>query len=141
MIDEKLFPEIIKDNLERPFHKGLVNGDEKYKTVKLHNVSCGDILTIQTKVKDGKIEDVRHNGTGCAICCASASIMCKLTNQKKIEDVKKIQQTVKTMLVEKKIDDEKLLGEAIVFKNVGKIPIRIKCANLAWEALEKTLIN
>lgn len=138
MIDEKLFSEIINDHLQRPFHKGLVN-DENYHTVKLFNQSCGDSLVLQLKTKQGKIEDVRYDGEGCAICCASASMMCKLCNGKEITSAKKIQTAFQTMLTEKKITDENILQEAIVFKNVGKIPIRIKCANLAWEALAKAI--
>ena len=37
------------------------------------------------------------------------------------------------------LDDD--LGEAIVLNSVAKFPARIKCATLAWKALERAIIQ
>ncbi len=42
------------------------------------NPSCGDDITLQLRVKDGKIEDAGFIGSGCAISQASASLMIDL---------------------------------------------------------------
>jgi len=39
-----------------------------------HNPLCGDELGVQIRLKDGKIEDLRFHGHGCAISQAAASI-------------------------------------------------------------------
>jgi nitrogen fixation NifU-like protein len=39
-----------------------------------HNPLCGDELGVQIRVRDGRIEDLRFNGHGCAISQAAASI-------------------------------------------------------------------
>ena len=38
----------------------------------------------QLDIKDGIIQDVRHIGTGCAICCSSASVMSETLKGKKV---------------------------------------------------------
>ncbi len=46
------------------------------------------------------------------------------------------------LLVQDKIEpNEKHLGEAIVLNGVAKFPARIKCATLAWKALERAIIQ
>ncbi len=45
------------------------------KAVSLVNESCGDRLTLQVKVKEGKIEQVACLAEGCTISQASAAIM------------------------------------------------------------------
>ena len=35
--------------------------------------------------------------------------------------------------------DEQLLGDAVAFAGVAKFPMRVKCAMLAWVALEEAL--
>ncbi len=39
-----------------------------------HNPLCGDELGVHIRVSDGRIEDLRFHGTGCAISQAAASI-------------------------------------------------------------------
>jgi nitrogen fixation protein NifU and related proteins len=39
-----------------------------------HNPLCGDELTVQIRVQDDRIEDLRFHGHGCAISQAAASI-------------------------------------------------------------------
>jgi nitrogen fixation protein NifU and related proteins len=39
-----------------------------------HNPLCGDVLGVHIRVSDGRIEDLRFHGQGCAISQAAASI-------------------------------------------------------------------
>ena len=46
------------------------------------------------------------------------------------------------LLVQDKIEpNEEHLGEAIVLNGVAKFPARIKCATLAWKALERAILQ
>ena len=67
-----LYNQVLKDHRNYPRNKGLIDG---YKTLKVKNPSCGDDVTVQLSIENGIIKDVRHIGTGCAICCSSASVM------------------------------------------------------------------
>ena len=82
-----LYNQVINEHRKYPRNKGLVPG---YKTLHLKNPSCGDDVTVQVEIKDGKIVDVRHDGTGCVICCSSASVMSEVLIGKTVEEANEI---------------------------------------------------
>lgn len=43
------------------------------------NTSCGDVVTISGILKDHCLSDVRHQGKGCIISQATASLLCELS--------------------------------------------------------------
>jgi SUF system NifU family Fe-S assembly protein len=135
---QNLYRQVIMDHYKNPRNKGLVN-DETYKTVHIKNPSCGDDITIQSKVENGLVKDVRHEGTGCSICCSSASVLSETVTGKKIEDAKEITETYINMLTNKEYDENVDLEEAVVYGGVKQFPARIKCASIAWKAFEGTL--
>ena len=135
---ETLYRQVIMDHYKNPRNKGLIN-DNGYKTIHIKNPTCGDDITIQSKVEHGMIKDVRHDGTGCSICCSSASVMSETLIGKTKEDASKIAETYINMLTNKGYDESIDLEEAIVYKGVQKFPARVKCASIAWKAFEGTL--
>ncbi len=92
----------------------------------------------QSKIENGVVKDIRHDGTGCSICCSSASVMSETLIGKKEKDAKKIAETYINMLTNKEYDESVDLEEAIVYQGVRKFPARIKCASIAWKAFEGT---
>ncbi|HEX3692623.1 MAG TPA: iron-sulfur cluster assembly scaffold protein [Solirubrobacteraceae bacterium] len=52
-----------------------------------HNPLCGDELEVQIRIKDGRIDDLRFNGHGCAISQAAASIASEELKGMALEDV------------------------------------------------------
>jgi nitrogen fixation protein NifU and related proteins len=69
---DDLYRDYILEHYKRPHNFGEL---EPYDLqAKEHNPLCGDELGVQIRVKDGRIEDLRFNGHGCAISQASASI-------------------------------------------------------------------
>ena len=135
---EMLYRQVIMDHYKNPRNKGLYN-DVDYKTIHIKNPSCGDDITVQTKVEDNMIKDVRHDGTGCSICCSSASVMSEILIGKEKKEAMKIAETYIDMLTNKEFDESVDLEEAIVYQGVRKFPARIKCASIAWKAFEGTL--
>jgi len=70
---DDLYRENILDHYKNPHHWGELDGAD-LEADDL-NPLCGDELKVQLKVDgDGKIEDVRFSGHGCAISQASASM-------------------------------------------------------------------
>ena len=108
-----------------------------------HNPNCGDEIKLEIKLSDDKkyINDMAFSGHGCAISQASTSIMIDTLKGKSIEEAKKIIDVYIKMIRRENIsqEDEKLLNEAIAFKNVSNMPARVKCALLAWHTLEDIL--
>mgnify|MGYP000853738977 FL=1 len=126
------------DHYKNPRNKGLIQ-DPLYKTVHIKNPTCGDDITVQATFENGVVKDVRHDGTGCSICCSSASVLSETVTGKKIEDAKEITETYINMLTNKEYDENVDLEEAVVYGGVKQFPARIKCASIAWKAFEGTL--
>lgn len=133
-----MYREIIMEHYKHPRNKGLVD-DDGYTKHRIKNPSCGDDVTIQTKVEDGIVRDVRQDGSGCSICCASASVLTEKMKGKPVTEANHIADTYLDMVAGKPHDDAVDLGEAQVFEGVRKFPARIKCASIPWQAFKKTI--
>lgn len=133
--DETLLRQIIMDHYRNPRNKGLIN-DKKYHTVHLKNPSCGDDLTVQLAVSDGKITDVRQSGAGCSICCSSASMMSELIKGHTLSEAQSLIKNFRNM-VESEPYNEADLGDAISLQGVSHLPQRVKCATLSWLACQQ----
>ena len=72
-MDDALYREEILEHYKRPHHWGVMEApDREFSDT---NPLCGDELKVMLRVDgDGKIEDVRFDGHGCAISQAAASI-------------------------------------------------------------------
>ena len=58
------------------------------------NPLCGDTITMELQVDDGKVSDVRFSGKGCAISQASASMLTEEIKGMKLEDVARLSKDV-----------------------------------------------
>ena len=67
---ENLYRQVIMDHYKNPRNKGL----KGYPHVHIKNPSCGDDITVEAKIENGIIVEINHQGTGCSICCSSASV-------------------------------------------------------------------
>lgn len=130
---DNLYRQVIMEHYKNPRNKGL----KGYKSAHIKNPSCGDDITIEADLVGGKIIHLNHDGTGCSICCSSASVMCELLEGKSVEDAKRIIKKYNNMIKGEEIEDEDELEEALVYQGVCKFPARVKCATISWKALEK----
>ena len=135
---DQLYRQVIMDHYKNPRNKGLVD-DASYLTIHLNNPSCGDELTVQLKIVNQVIEDVKHQGHGCSICCSSASVMSEAIMGKTVNDALAIIHEFYEMIKGLAYNDKILTGEPVVYQGVSQFPARIKCATLAWKAAEKGL--
>jgi nitrogen fixation NifU-like protein len=85
------------------------------------------------------LTDIRHDGHGCSICCSSASVMSNLLKGKTVFEAKEIINDFYEMVKGEEISDEERMDEAIVYRSVSQFPARIKCATLAWKAIEEAI--
>ncbi|MGD9605419.1 MAG: Fe-S cluster assembly sulfur transfer protein SufU [Bacilli bacterium] len=132
---ENLYRQVIMDHYKNPRHKGL----KGYPHVHIKNPSCGDDITVEALIENGQVKQVNHQGTGCSICCSSASVLSELMIDKNVSDAKRLVQKYFAMIKGEDIDDPSDLEEAVVYQGVAKFPARIKCAALAWKAFEQIL--
>ena len=115
--DDQFYREYILDHYKNPRNFGrLEAADISHEE---DNPLCGDVVGMDFKVKDGRIEDVRFHGRGCAISQASASLLTERLKGMTLEDARKISK-----------DD--VLGEL----GIEISPARIKCALLSLKVLK-----
>lgn len=130
-----LYRQVIMEHYKRPFNKGLVS-DKDYLLIHMNNPSCGDQLDLQIKVENGKIIDIKHEGTGCSICCSSASVASQTLINQTFDDANKIINEFYELVKGLPFDEKILKGDVLAYQGVSQFPARIKCATLAWKALE-----
>ncbi len=129
-----LYRQVIMDHYKSPRNKGLKEG-EGYHNLRLKNPSCGDDVTIQAKLENGIITSIRHEGSGCSICCSSASVMSEVLKGKTIEEAKAIIEDFYALIKGEEVKDEDALEDAIAYQGVANFPARVKCATISWRAL------
>jgi len=137
---EQLYRDIILDHYNTPRNRGLLD-EVGYDTVHLKNPSCGDDLIVQIKREADTIQDIRFMGDGCAICCASASMMSENLHGKTRAEATIIINAFYAMVSGKPDFDADILQEAISLQGVAQLPPRIKCATLGYKAAEQILFD
>jgi len=133
-----LYQEMILDHYRRPRNKGtLENADA---SVEMKNPLCGDEIGLQVAFDGDSVSDLRFSGRGCSISLASASMMTQLVKGKSTEEIEAIRTRFRDlMLGDASASNEKELGPLRALSGVARFPARVKCALLAWNALETAL--
>jgi nitrogen fixation NifU-like protein len=135
---EELYQEVILDHSRRPRNFGELPD----AAVRVHgdNPACGDEIHLAVKFNDdGGLEEIKFNGHGCAISQASASLMTMKLKAKSREETMSILRAFHDLVTKETTDAPKNLGDLQVMRGVRKFPQRVKCAMLAWRALEQAL--
>ena len=131
----ELYTQIIMDHYRRPRNRGaLARADVEEH---LLNPLCGDEVTVYANFRDGKVTEAKFEGRGCSISQASASMMTERLLGKSREEAEAEIERFKTMMVGKEAFPE--TEDLVALKGVIQYPSRIKCATLAWTALQKGL--
>ncbi len=76
-MDEELYRENILDHYKRPHNWSPPEPELEHADLEFHDLNplCGDELTVRLAVgEEGRIDDVRFSGNGCAISLAAASM-------------------------------------------------------------------
>jgi nitrogen fixation NifU-like protein len=135
---EELYQEVILDHSRRPRNFGELPD----AAVRVHgdNPACGDEIHLAVKFSDdGGLEEIKFNGHGCAISQASASLMTMKLKGKTRQETMSILRAFHDLVTTESTDVPKNLGDLLVMRGVRKFPQRVKCAMLAWRALEQAL--
>ena len=136
---QDLYQDIILSHNKRPRNEGEL--DPHTGKAEGYNPLCGDKVTVFVNEHDGRIEAVKFTGEGCAISRASASIMTTLLAGRTVQEARARAQKFYDMLTATEEPDLDVLeeGEVAALVGVRQFPARIKCATLAWHALEEAL--
>ncbi|HSA83951.1 MAG TPA: SUF system NifU family Fe-S cluster assembly protein [Patescibacteria group bacterium] len=118
-MQDPLYREIILEHWNNPQNFGEIK-DADF-VVDDNNPSCGDLIHLTGKIRDGKLINIKFTGEGCAISRASASVFTEKIKGMEISDIKKI--TPDEVLEE--------LGLQLT-------PARMKCALLVYQTIKAT---
>lgn len=136
----ELYQDIILDHYKKPRNCSPLE-DANHRAAG-HNPLCGDRIQVHLRVEDGVVADIAFEGAGCAISTASASMMTEAVKGKPVAEVRKLFEGFRSMVTGKDgpVDGEAAeLGKLEALQGVREIPIRVKCATLAWHTLQAAL--
>ena len=133
-----LYQEVILDHYRRRRNRGTVL--EPTGTASLRNPLCGDEVDVQVSVQDGKVTDVKFGGRGCSISQASASMMTELVKGRTPDEVHALGERFAEMIRgNAEAAKDQALGQARALSGVSRFPTRVRCALIAWEAMERAV--
>lgn len=132
---DQLYRSVIMDHYKNPRNKGSLENDAV--TIDMNNPTCGDRIHLTLKVTDGVVEDAKFDGEGCSISMSSASMMTQIVKGKKIEEALELSEIFSKMMMGEEYSEKYDLEDVEALQGVAKFPARIKCATLAWKAMEK----
>lgn len=135
-----LYQEVILDHNKKPRNHGSLADPDRY--AEGNNPLCGDELKIFLKMTGDRVDDIRFEGSGCAISTASASLMTETIRGKTVAEIEELFSGFHELLtgdpsVTAQAGAE--LGKLAVFSGVREFPVRVKCATLAWHTLQAAL--
>lgn len=137
---DQLYRSVIMDHYKNPRNKGSL--EENSVTIDMNNPTCGDRIHLTLQLNDGIVENAKFDGEGCSISMSSASMMTQIIKGKKLEEALELADIFSKMMLGEEFDAEKYdLGDVEALQGVAKFPARIKCATLAWKAMEKGVKN
>ena len=132
-----LYQEMILDHYRRPRNKGVLENADA--SVEMKNPLCGDEIELQVAFAGDGVTDLRFSGRGCSISQASASMMTQLVKGKSRVEIDSIRNRFRDLMLGTVSADDKELGSLRALSGVARFPARVKCALLAWNALESAL--
>ena len=135
---QAMYQELILDHYRRPRNKGELEGE--HKTIAMKNPLCGDEVYLHLSVEDEKVADISFTGRGCSISQAAASMITQAVKGKTAEEAEALGVRYREMIMgDATAAQDKSLGQLRALSGVSKFPARVKCALLAWNALEEGL--
>ena len=135
---DELYQSIILDHYRRPRNFRAL--PEATGEAAGRNPLCGDELTVWVKVDGDTIDEVTFQGSGCAISRASASLMTAAVKGKTRAEADALFTQVHAMVTGgADAPAPESLGSVRALAGVGRFPMRVKCASLAWHALKAAL--
>lgn len=141
----ELYQEVILDHGKHPRnHRHPADANREGKG---YNPLCGDRVTVYLTLDDaGLIGDAAFEGKGCAISQASASMMTEILRGQSAAQAQALFTAFHELCTRDDYDpaahpdvDPEAMERLSVLSGVREFPTRVKCATLAWHAMDAAL--
>ncbi len=133
----ELYQTVILDHYKKPRNYGRPEGTDR--EAEGRNPLCGDHIKVYAKLDGDRVTAVGFEGSGCAISTASASLMTEIARGKPRAEVDAVFERFHDLVTGRGDVDPASVGKLEVLAGVREYPARVKCATLAWHALEAAL--
>ena len=133
---QELYQEVILDHNRRPRNFRAIADATRQEA---YNPLCGDRLVVYVAVENGVVRDVSFEGAGCAISKASASLMTEALRGKPVAAARQLFADFHAMVTSSPSQPARDLGKLTALAGVREFPTRVKCASLAWHAVNAAL--
>ncbi len=112
---DEMYTDRLLDHYRHPRNKGHLAAPDL--AAEEYNPLCGDRVTIEARLEDGRIAEARFDGRGCALCLGAASILTERIQGRTLAELRSL-------------DQDAFLAEL----QSELRPARLKCALLPWMA-------
>ena len=136
---EDLYSETVLEHCRHPRNRDVIEApDISGRAV---NPFCGDEVDLQIALDGDRVSGVGLQAVGCSINQASASMLSEAIAGRSLEEVDSTGELFRKMMAGPTLSGRSLerLGGLTALSDVQKVPVRIKCALLAWSALEEAI--
>jgi nitrogen fixation NifU-like protein len=116
------YSEKVIEHYENPRNVGTFSKDETddIGTGLVGAPACGDVMRLQIKVKDGRIEDAKFKTFGCGSAIASSSLATEMIKGMTLDQAAEIKNTV-------------------IVQELNLPPVKIHCSVLAEDAIKAAI--
>jgi len=114
-----IYSEKVMEHFLNPRNVGTVENPDGVG--KVGNPVCGDVMQIEIKVVDDRIDDIKFRTFGCAAAIATSSMVTEMVKGKTLEEASSI--------------TNKAVADALD----GLPPVKMHCSNLAADALHDAI--
>ncbi len=116
------YSEKVIEHYENPRNVGTFSKDETddIGTGLVGAPACGDVMRLQIKVKDGRIEDAKFKTFGCGSAIASSSLATEMIKGMTLDQAAQIKNTV-------------------IVQELNLPPVKIHCSVLAEDAIKAAI--
>lgn len=140
----RLYREVIKAHAADPVgYRRIIEATHRHAA---YNPLCGDRVEIALRVERDRIEAAAFDGEACAICMASASLLCSLAPGHTATGLRELSDGLNHALLdrtefnrESSQMNPRLREELHPLLGVRPYPSRIRCATLPWDAALQAL--
>lgn len=124
-----LYREAVLENSRHPFGKDVEI--QPTHEAEGHNPVCGDSVTVKFRVAGGVIEATAFTGESCAICTASAALLCRHLTGQALTAVLAGRDGFAASIRSGETPEAPAYLRPLV--RVRRYPARVECAMLPWD--------
>ena len=137
--ERRLYQQIIVERSKKPRHFGQT--DPVDLSHRLINPYCGDSVEITLSLNEpNQIRDLKFQGSGCALCLASADLMVETVKGKTISEARQIIEHFHQVMLSR-VELNPAYESLKAIEGAKRYPIKIKCVTLTWHVLKAAIAD